>query len=98
MTTDTVRAFVALLPQHKASLHLTHNDHRAGYETIPEYTRNNNLIDDWVSPEEREKAIREDSLWVLHWYPDTPIGSYSVCASSLEAVIAAAGKVGGKKQ
>ena len=41
---------------------------------------------DWVSPEEKLKAIELDSVWELQWYPDTPIGSYYVAASSLEAI------------
>ena len=52
------------------------------YETIEEHYD----CDDFVSPEELKKAIAEDSVWILHWYPDTPIGSYSILASSLEAL------------
>jgi hypothetical protein len=70
------------LPKHKCGLYLTHNSHRDVYETIEEHYD----CDDFVSPEELKKAIAEDSVWVLQWYPDTPIGSYSILASSLEAL------------
>jgi len=70
------------LPKHKCGLYLTHNEHRDMYETIEEHYD----CDDFVSPEELKKAIAEDSVWVLQWYPDTPIGSYSILASSLEAL------------
>jgi hypothetical protein len=70
------------LPKHKCGLYLTHNEHRDMYETIEEYYDRH----DFVSPEELKKAIAEDSVWVLQWYPDTPIGSYSILASSLEAL------------
>ena len=44
----------------------------------------------WPTPnmtfEEKLKAIELDSVWELQWYPDTPIGSYYVAASSLEAI------------
>ena len=69
-------------PKHKCGLYLTHNDHRNVYETIEEHYD----CHDFVSPEELKKAIAEDSVWVLQWYPDTPIGSYSILASSLEAL------------
>lgn len=72
------------LPKHAAALYITHNDHKAVYYTIEDHYS----IDDreWVSPEEKQKAIEQDSVWELHWYPDTPIGSYKVVASSLEAI------------
>ena len=70
------------LPKHKCGLYLTHNEHRDSYETIEEYYRS----DDFVSIEEFKKAIAEDSVWVLQWYPDKPNGSYSISASSLEAL------------
>jgi hypothetical protein len=70
------------LPKHECGLYLTHNEHRDMYETIEEYYD----CHDFVSPEELKKAIAEDSVWVLQWYPDTPIGSYSILASSLEAL------------
>jgi hypothetical protein len=73
------------LPKHAAGLHITHNDHKNVYYTIEDHY---GYIDDreWVSPEEKLKAIELDSVWELHWYPDTPIGSYKVVASSLEAI------------
>lgn len=75
------------LPEHKASLCLEHNEHKSSYETIEEWAHFLGLEDEeWAAPEEREKAIREDSLWMLQWYPDTPIGFYRIAASSLEAI------------
>jgi hypothetical protein len=73
------------LPKHAAGLYITHNDHKNVYYTIEEHY---GYVDDreWVSPEEKLKAIELDSVWELHWYPDTPIGSYKVVASSLEAI------------
>ena len=74
------------LPKHKCGLFLTHNEHRNYYESAQEFIENRNLEEEFISPEEMEKAIAEDSIWHLQWYPDTPIGSYSVCAASLEAI------------
>jgi hypothetical protein len=42
--------------------------------------------DGFVNEAEWDKAIREDSVWSLQWYPETPIGFHILCASSLEAI------------
>jgi len=70
------------LPEHKCGLYLTHNEHRDFYETVEKSYK----ADDFVSPEEWRKAVAEDSVWVLQWYPDTPIGFYRIAASTLEAI------------
>lgn len=70
------------LPAHKCGLHLSHNEHRDVYETVEEFYD----VDNFISIEELAKAISEDSVWVLHWYPETPIGFHRVAASTLEAI------------
>ena len=70
------------LPEHKCGLYLEHNAHKDVYETIEEYYD----PEDFVSREEWMKAVETDSVWHLQWYPDTPIGFYTVCASTLDAV------------
>ena len=45
---------------------------------------------DWVSDVEKDKAIKTNSHWNIQWYPDTPIGSYYISGSSLEAILNAA--------
>mgnify|MGYP001558436197 CR=1 FL=1 len=73
-------------PEHKASLSLTHNQHKAYYEPIADYIMR---IDEheWVSLEERDRALAADEIWELQWYPETPVGSYLLCGSTLEAVM-----------
>ena len=70
------------LPEHKCGLYLSHNEHRDVYETVEEFYD----VDSFISIEELAKAISEDSVWVLHWYPETPIGFYRIAASTLEAI------------
>ena len=70
------------LPEHKCGLYLSHNEHKDVYESIQDFYD----AKDFVSLEEYIKAIDENSVWKLHWYPDTPIGFYIICASSLEAI------------
>lgn len=70
------------LPEHKCGLYLTHNDHKDMYELIQDCYEPK----DFISPEEYEKAIKEDSVWTLEWYPDTPVGRHVMRASSLQAI------------
>ena len=63
-------------------------DHACNYETAQqfyddgEYDRIN-----WASEEEYMKAIKENSVWTIQWYPRTPVGSCTVGASTLEAAV-----------
>ena len=75
------------LPKHKCELALMHNPHRSNYETVESYLESLDAVDDeWLSPEDRAKAIEADELWHLQWYPDTPVGFYRLFASSLDAL------------
>ena len=73
-------------PEHKVSLSLTHNQHKVYYEPLVSYIEQIHAAE-WVSPEERERALVMDEIWELHWHPDTPVGAYLLCASTLEAVM-----------
>lgn len=70
------------LPPHECGLHLTHNEHRDVYEDVVHYYD----AETFVSAAEFEKAIAEDSVWTLQWYPKTPIGFHVIRASSLDAI------------
>ncbi len=80
-------------PAHKASLHLTHNEHLSVYQTVQQ------SIDDadhgyrdecWVSPEQKQKAIDTNDCWTLQWYPETPVGFFILSAADLDVLLAAA--------
>ena len=70
------------LPKHKCGLYLSHNEHRDVYETVEEFYE----VEWFVSTEEWNKAVAEDSVWVLHWYPNTPVGFNRIAASTLDAI------------
>lgn len=78
------------LPRHKASLSITHNDHKDCYHTaaeqFKEWDENDHCPsmrdDDW-----RERMIETDEIWIIHWYPDTPVGFYSVAAPTLQEAV-----------
>ena len=86
--------FLSKLPAHKCGLYLTHNEHRDYYETIEQWLGSRDI--DWESDEAKQRAIGTDECWSLHWYPDTPIGSYTVAAPTLDECLEFARKgVGG---
>jgi len=85
------------LPRHKCGLYLTHNEHRDDYQTALQGIEKYELICDheldWATPDARERCIATNELWQLQWYPDTPIGSYSVFGATLEEVLKAAREI-----
>lgn len=70
------------------SFDISFNDaHACNYLTAKEfYELNPNSEPDWVIGE-RQKALDSNSVWIARIYPNTPIGSYEVGASSLIKLI-----------
>jgi hypothetical protein len=82
-----------LFPPHKCGLYLTHNEHRDYYQSVEAW----DLAyggDDWLSDDERQRAIDTNEMWAIQWHPDTPSSCYRVLASSLDAVLRAAKQMG----
>jgi hypothetical protein len=78
-------------PAHKCGLYLEHNVHRDYYESAQKWWENQverECPHDWKDDESRNRAIASDEIWTLQWYPDTPIGSYSIAAPTLEELLA----------
>lgn len=84
-----MQTFLSKLPPHAASLHLTHNEHKASYTPLAAYAEKEWCADAWVSEAQKAKAIAEDSIWELQWYPKTPVGFYKRCACDFEALFEA---------
>jgi hypothetical protein len=73
------------------SLTVYFNEHAVYYQTAEEWWAEQVEIGcppDWVSDDEKRLALASNSVWVCHWYPNTPVGSCSVSASSFEALMA----------
>lgn len=76
------------LPRH-LTLTLDHNDHKNVYETFEQALENGRYREeDFVTPVQFKIARAQDSVWTLHWYPDTPIGFYSKHAADLDYLLA----------
>lgn len=78
-------------PEHKASLQLTHNQHRDYYEPLADWIAKDEMYD-WESEEAKHRAIATDECWTLQWYPNTPIGFNAVAAPTLEECLAFANR------
>jgi|SRR5581483_4313642 len=82
-----------LLKGEFASLHISFNDSSAlNYVSVEKFETEFSSADadDWISEEERQKGYASNSKWSVQWYPDTPIGSYCVAASTLVGALEAA--------
>jgi len=80
-------------PRHEASLHLTHNQHKDYYRTVAEAIEDGDhgyQADNWISEEQKRKAIETNECWTLQWYPDTPVGFHIMSAADLDALLDAA--------
>lgn len=65
------------LPKYSVYLSLQHNEHKLYYQTLEYWLEGtdegkNTAHFEWVSPEERAKALAEDSCWVIHWIRARP--------------------------
>lgn len=68
------------------SINLTWNDdHSPNYKEADGYYEYDSS--EWVGQDEYLKAMIENSVWTLHWYPDTPVGFCRIRASSIQAIV-----------
>lgn len=80
-------------PRHAASLHLSHNEHKACYRTVAsEIADGAHGYDNWVSEEQKQKAIDTNDCWFIQWYPDTPVGFCNLAAADLDVLLEAVSK------
>lgn len=77
------------LPAHKCSLSIEHNPNRDFYETVENYLLDN--CPHFQTPEHKTKAIETNELWIMHWYPETPVGFHQIAAPTLAELLAFAG-------
>ena len=88
----------------KCGVFLTINEHRDYYQSTTErikeinerdFSANGHHKDYEPEIEENlaERMIKEDCIYELQFYPDTPIGSYCVYGTSLEEVVTKAKEI-----
>lgn len=82
-----------MFPNHKGGFFLQHNEHKNYYETLEYWLlHRGDRIEDrvWVSEEQKQKALATNSIWIMQWYPDTPVGFCILAAADLDVLMAAA--------
>lgn len=80
-------------PDHKCSLILTHNGHLDYYMSVADAIQDGNFgckDEDWISEEQKQKAIDTNDCWTLQWYPHTPVGFNLMSAADLDLLLKAA--------
>ena len=73
------------LPRH-INLTIEHNPHAISYMTVEQYLAQGlgaDFDDTELTPPDRGIAIKHNELWVITWYPDTPVGQCVVAAATL---------------
>jgi hypothetical protein len=81
-------AVLGKLPAHDAALFLTHNEHKNYYEDAAKWIEEQGDLFDWQSDGHKRRAIETDSVWVLQWYPNTPVGFNAIAAPTLDELLA----------
>jgi hypothetical protein len=83
--------FRALRDMPCVALHLSRNDHATSYQSAEERIKDgeNDLADYFrgTDPAELQRMKDTNTIWTLHWYPDTPIGFCTSHGATLEAAI-----------
>lgn len=72
-------------PKHDCGLYLQHNQYKDYYETI-EWAVEQVDETEWAYPDEKDKCLSTGSIWTLQWYPNTPISSITIAASTVEKI------------
>ena len=83
---DAIQTILDALPAHKGGLTITHNENASYHKTVETYLCHQEVDSiplNFSSPEDKAIAIKNNELWTLQWYPDTPVGFQLICASSL---------------
>jgi hypothetical protein len=78
-------------PKHKASMTIQHNDHKTYYIHIDDYIKQDEI--QFQTEQDKLDCIKNDELWGITWYPDTPIGFYDIYAPTFEKLMEYAQKI-----
>lgn len=74
------------IPRHRCGLVIEHNWWRTDDRTIEEVVAEEDDQGDWVSDEERNRALLTGEIWELCWHPYSPMERFRLVASSLGAI------------
>ncbi len=91
MSSQTLAGMIinALPARHGFGLSLRHNPHFGYHESVGEYLNSHDGYEqsEWISEQDYQKSLATGELWELIWYPDSPVGSYTIRGATLEAIL-----------
>jgi len=74
-------------PKHY-SLRLEHNEHKSFNEpNVQQWLDNFEVQPDWVSEDQKSKAIETGDVWMMRWYPSGTVSSFCLCACDLDILL-----------
>ncbi len=73
------------IKKHKPlNVYIEYNEHKSNYQSIEDFfnydCNEENIVD-------KEECVKQDTVYRLQVYPNTPIGCYIIFASTLERAI-----------
>jgi len=82
------------LPRH-ISMRISHNPHAGDYQPLEEWLHLQIYLeacagfsqDEFVSPADLAEILSRGEVWEINWNPDTPVGSCTVIAATLERAL-----------
>lgn len=74
-------------PEHLGGLCVECNEHKGSYLPLAQYLEQVDLKEDFRDPAALERSLATDTIWVLQWYPVTPIGFFRVAAPTFEEAL-----------
>ena len=85
----------APFPEHAGSLELQHNEFACDYSTAQEQIKSwdeqeasgTMATPAWESWEHKQRAIKTNEVWTLHWYPRTPVSFKYIAAPTFDELI-----------
>lgn len=74
------------IPPHAGGISISHNDCHGVYQTVAqEFSHSDDYYrDDCFLPGDKEVCADTESLWIIQWYPNTPVGHFTAFGSTLE--------------
>lgn len=81
-----MQALLELINRCKASVSVEVNLHRDSYQSVEEYLDNTGQAKD-IALDVLQEMAKRDTIVRIQFYPDTPIGSYTVYDSDLESAV-----------
>lgn len=82
------------LPKH-INLTIEHQPHATCYQSAAQWLETVDVFDAVdIEPADRAEMLRTGEIWEISWHPNTPVGSHSVAAATLERALELANDAG----